>query len=68
MARTDEPGSATTHFFILVAMGPTLTASSSFGRVTRGIEVVDAISGAVGKRKTRCPGAHQSRHRCCLVK
>lgn len=45
MARTDEPGSATTHFFILVGDGPNLDGKfSAFGRVTRGIEVVDAIN------------------------
>jgi len=47
MARTDEPGSATTHFFILVGPGPNLDGKfSAFGRVTRGIEVVDAINRA----------------------
>jgi peptidyl-prolyl cis-trans isomerase B (cyclophilin B) len=47
MARTDEPGSATTHFFILVGDGPNLDGKfSAFGRVTRGIEVVDAINRA----------------------
>jgi len=47
MARTDEPGSATTHFFILVGAGPNLDGKfSAFGRVNRGIEVVDAINRA----------------------
>jgi cyclophilin family peptidyl-prolyl cis-trans isomerase len=47
MARTDESGSATTHFFILVGPGPNLDGKfSAFGRVNRGIEVVDAINRA----------------------
>lgn len=47
MARTDEPNSATTHFFILVGDGPNLDGKfAAFGRVTRGMEVVDAINRA----------------------
>jgi peptidyl-prolyl cis-trans isomerase B (cyclophilin B) len=47
MARTDEPNSATTHFFILVGAGPHLDAKfSAFGTVTKGIEVADAINQA----------------------
>jgi peptidyl-prolyl cis-trans isomerase B (cyclophilin B) len=47
MARTDEPNSATTHFFILVAPGPYLDGKfSAFGTVTTGMEVVDAINQA----------------------
>ncbi len=47
MARTDEPNSATTHFFILVGDGPNLDGKfSAFGRVSRGMEVVDAINRA----------------------
>lgn len=47
MARTDEPNSATTHFFILVGAGPHLDSNfSAFGTVTRGIEVADAINHA----------------------
>ncbi len=47
MARTDEPNSATTHFFILVGDGPNLDGKfSAFGRVNRGMEVVDAINRA----------------------
>jgi len=47
MARSDEPGSATTHFFILVGDGPNLDGKfSAFGRVNRGMEVVDAINRA----------------------
>src|SRR6185436_6610955 len=42
-----EPGSATTHFFILVGDGPNLDGKfSAFGRVNRGMEVVDAINRA----------------------
>ncbi|HJP94326.1 MAG TPA: peptidylprolyl isomerase [Pyrinomonadaceae bacterium] len=47
MARTDEPNSATTHFFILVAPAPHLDGKfSAFGTVTKGMEVVDAINQA----------------------
>ena len=47
MARTDEPNSATTHFFILVGPGPHLDSKfSAFGTVTKGMEVVDAINQA----------------------
>ncbi len=47
MARTDEPNSATTHFFILVGAGPHLDGKfSAFGRVRSGIEVADAINHA----------------------
>jgi peptidyl-prolyl cis-trans isomerase B (cyclophilin B) len=45
MARTDEPHSASTHFFILVAEAPQLDGTySAFGRVTKGMEVVDLIN------------------------
>lgn len=47
MARTDEPNSATTHFFILVGEGKHLNSKfAAFGRVRAGIEVADAINGA----------------------
>src|SRR5262249_52522262 len=47
MARTDTPNSATTHFFILVAEAPYLDGTfSAFGRVTKGMEVVEAINKA----------------------
>ena len=47
MARTDEPNSATTHFFILVAPAPHLDSTfAAFGQVTKGMEVVDAINQA----------------------
>jgi peptidyl-prolyl cis-trans isomerase B (cyclophilin B) len=47
MARTDEPNSATTHFFILVGAGPHLDGKfSAFGTVLKGIEVADAINQA----------------------
>ena len=47
MARSDEPNSATTHFFILVGDGPHLDSKfSAFGSVTKGIEVADAINSA----------------------
>ena len=45
MARTDEPNSATTNFFILVGNGQHLDGKfSAFGRLTKGIEVADAIN------------------------
>ena len=47
MARTEEPNSATTHFFILVGRGSHLDSKfSAFGTVTKGIEVADAINHA----------------------
>jgi cyclophilin family peptidyl-prolyl cis-trans isomerase len=47
MARTDEPNSATTHFFILVGEGRHLDSKfAAFGRVKKGIEVADAINQA----------------------
>jgi peptidyl-prolyl cis-trans isomerase B (cyclophilin B) len=47
MARTDEPNSATTHFFILVGEAPQLDGTfSAFGRVRAGMEVVDKINQA----------------------
>jgi peptidyl-prolyl cis-trans isomerase B (cyclophilin B) len=47
MARTDEPNSATTHFFILVGPGPHLDSKfAAFGTVTKGMEVADAINQA----------------------
>lgn len=47
MARTDEPNSATTHFFILIGNGPNLDGKfSAFGTVTRGIEIADQINQA----------------------
>ena len=47
MARSEEPNSATTHFFILVGDGPHLDGKFAvFARVTRGMEVADAINRA----------------------
>lgn len=47
MARPDEPNSATTHFFILVNEATQLDGKfSAFGRVSRGMEVVDAMNKA----------------------
>lgn len=47
MARSDEPNAATTHFFILVSSAPTLDGKfAAFGRVTKGMETVDAINKA----------------------
>jgi len=45
MARADTPNSATTNFFILVGAAPHLDGTfAAFGRVTRGMEIVDAIN------------------------
>lgn len=45
MARSDEPNSATTSFFILVSEGHQLDGKfAAFGRVTSGMETVDAIN------------------------
>jgi cyclophilin family peptidyl-prolyl cis-trans isomerase len=50
MARTDEPNSASTHFFILVAAAPHLDSKfAAFGQVAKGMEVVDAINQAPGE-------------------
>jgi peptidyl-prolyl cis-trans isomerase B (cyclophilin B) len=47
MARTEEPNSATTHFFILVGPGQHLDGKfSAFGSVTKGMEVADEINHA----------------------
>jgi peptidyl-prolyl cis-trans isomerase B (cyclophilin B) len=53
MARTNEPNSATTHFFILVGPGSHLDGKfSAFGTVTKGIEVADAINQAPAQGET----------------
>jgi peptidyl-prolyl cis-trans isomerase B (cyclophilin B) len=45
MARSDAPNSATTNFFILVGQAQHLDGTfAAFGRVTRGMEVVDSIN------------------------
>lgn len=45
MARSDEPNSARTSFFILVGDAPHLDGSfAAFGRVIKGLETVDAIN------------------------
>lgn len=47
MARGDEPNSAKTSFFIIVGGGEHLDGKfAAFGRVTRGMEVVDTINKA----------------------
>ena len=53
MARSEQPSSATTHFFILVGNGPHLDGQfSAFGRVIRGLEVADAINRAPAEGET----------------
>ena len=45
MARSDEPNSASTHFFILINAAPLLDGRfAAFGRVTKGMDVVDVIN------------------------
>ena len=52
MARTEEPNSSTTHFFILVATARHLDSKfSAFGTVTKGMEVVDEINQAPGENE-----------------
>jgi peptidyl-prolyl cis-trans isomerase B (cyclophilin B) len=47
MARPDEPNQATTDFFILISAAPFLDGKfAAFGRVTKGMDVVDAINKA----------------------
>jgi peptidyl-prolyl cis-trans isomerase B (cyclophilin B) len=53
MARTGEPNSATTNFFILVGDAPHLDGTfAAFGRVRSGMEVVDQINQAPGEGET----------------
>lgn len=45
MARSDEPNSASTHFFVLLREAKELDGKfAAFGRVTSGMEIVDAIN------------------------
>ncbi|HTK38242.1 MAG TPA: peptidylprolyl isomerase [Pyrinomonadaceae bacterium] len=47
MARSDQPNSATTDFFILAGDAPHLDGTfAAFGRVTKGMDVVDKINKA----------------------
>ena len=47
MARGDEPGTATSHFFILVSDAPHLDNKfAAFGKVLNGMDVVDTINKA----------------------
>ena len=47
MARSNEPNTATTHFFILVGVGQHLDGKfAAFGKVRKGMEVADAINAA----------------------
>ncbi len=53
MARTDRPNSATTNFFILVGNASHLDGTfAAFGRVTKGMEAVDAINKAAVEGET----------------
>jgi len=57
MARADEPNTATTNFFILVAEAAYLNNKfAAFGKVTKGMEVVDSINKApVAEEKPEKP-------------
>ena len=57
MARGDEANTATTNFFILVKDAPFLDGKfAAFGRVTKGMEIVDAINKApVSEEKPEKP-------------
>ena len=45
MARPDEPNQATTNFFILLSAAPYLDGKfAAFGRVTKGMDVAEAIN------------------------
>jgi peptidyl-prolyl cis-trans isomerase B (cyclophilin B) len=45
MARSDEPNTASTHFFILLIEARTLDGKfAAFGRVTKGMEIVETIN------------------------
>jgi peptidyl-prolyl cis-trans isomerase B (cyclophilin B) len=45
MARSDQPNTATTDFFILVGDAPHLDGTfAAFGRVTKGMDIVDKIN------------------------
>ena len=50
MARTDDPDSATTSFFLMLGPAPHLDGQySAFGRVVEGMEVLDAFEKAEGR-------------------
>jgi peptidyl-prolyl cis-trans isomerase B (cyclophilin B) len=52
MARSTEPNTATTNFFILVDSAPSLDGSfAAFGRVTKGMDVVNAINKMPGENE-----------------
>lgn len=57
MAKSDEPNSASSHFFILLREAPYLDNNfAAFGRVTSGMDVVEAInSGATEGEKPLNP-------------
>jgi peptidyl-prolyl cis-trans isomerase B (cyclophilin B) len=62
MARPDEPNSATTHFFILVGEAAQLDGKfSAFARVTRGMEVVDAMNKAESEGEKPAKPVHITR-------
>lgn len=45
MARSDEPNTSSTHFFILLSEARPLDGKfAAFGRVTKGMETVEAIN------------------------
>jgi peptidyl-prolyl cis-trans isomerase B (cyclophilin B) len=64
MARNDDPDSATTSFFLMLAPAPHLDAQySAFARVVEGLEVLDAfekeeLDGETPKRRIEIVEAH----------
>jgi cyclophilin family peptidyl-prolyl cis-trans isomerase len=58
MARTDDPNSATTSFFLMLGPAPHLDGQYfAFGRVVEGLEVLDAfekedVDGETPKRRS----------------
>ena len=64
MARTSDPDSASSQFFIMHEDAPHLDAQyAAFGRVTSGMEVVDKIAGV----KTGRYGFYSDVPRTCIV-
>lgn len=53
MAKSDEPNSASSHFFILLREAPYLDNNfAAFGRVTSGMDVVEAINSGATEGET----------------
>ncbi len=62
MARGDDPGSATSSFFIVLARTPALDRQYTvFGRVVDGMDVVEKIGSGAGRRRDARRPASRSR-------